>query len=388
LTIAFVPAFWIGSPRGLNLQPVRQLTSRRLLLAGFLVTALVVGVALVTSLAGAASEKATATPIVVWAVGDGPNPNPATRTKEVVDFLAQQKANNNLNDLLWLGDIYSAPDDKTFDQRYGSTYGQFAKETHPTPGNHELKATVPLKPYDDYWRRERPFVAGRANKQAPGGYDNLYAANLGNGWRLLGLTSSFVPSDRAKELPETAPPQVQDVVSFVAHDLDTHTGTCYIAIMHRPRYSAGGRASGQNTDLQAVWQTMAGRVDLYLAGHEHEYFRLNPSKIPDFYPATGVPNDNDINKRLVHGAQAFVVGTGGITLDWLDQPGSIFEPHFPGLEKYLVAPHKADSLSLNYYGALRLSLTNGAASWSYEKLDGTVFDSGDTQCTPVKAKVG
>jgi hypothetical protein len=335
-----------------------------------------------------ASAAVAAKPTIVWAVGDGPNAYPGTRTMEMINFLAKQKAAAQLDDLLWLGDIYKAPDDKTFDELYGRTYGRFAKETYPTPGNHELRSNVPLKPYDDYWKRERPKVLGKKDRLAPGGYDNLYAANLGNGWRLLGLTSSFVPPDSLDQegFPESPPPQAQDVVDFVTRDLAAHTGTCYIAIMHRPRYSAGGRADGQNTDLQPIWQAMAGRVDLYIQGHEHEYFRLDPSKIPDFYPTEHVPNDNDINKRLVPGAQFFVAGTGGITLDWLDQPGQIFDPRFPGLERYLVAPNSDHKFDLNYYGALRLSLTKGKAAWQYDRENGTVYDQGVNRCTPVTPK--
>jgi hypothetical protein len=102
--------------------------------------------------------------------------------------------------------------------------------------------------------------------------------------------------------------------------------------MHRPRYSAAGRTD-QNTDLQS-----------------------------------------------------FVIGTGGITLDYLDQPGQFFDRTFPGLESYLVAPSVGDRFSLSYYGALRLSLTKGKASYEYVQLDGSVYDSGTATCTPVKPK--
>ncbi len=325
-----------------------------------------------------ASTSAAAAPVTVWAVGDGPNPYAGTRTMEVVDFLQKREP---FNDLLWLGDIYKAPTDQAFDDLYGRTYGRFATQTYPTPGNHELKTDRPLQPYDYYWEHHRPSVVGRKIAGMP---SNLYAANLGNGWRLLGLTSSFVPPDSAPTAPDPPHPTVQDVLQFLHHELSTHTGTCYIEIMHRPRYSAGGRTN-QNTDLQPIWQELAGRVSLYIEAHEHEYFRLDPSKIPDFYPTT-VSHDSDINKHLLPGSQEFVVGTGGITLDWLDQPGQIFDPNFPGLESYLVPPRANDKLNLAYYGALRLSLKKGKAGYEYVKIDGSVYDSGTTTCTPVKSK--
>ncbi len=329
-------------------------------------------------LAVSASPATASAPVTVWAVGDGPNPYAGTRATDVVRFLQSQEP---FNDLLWLGDIYKAPTDAAFDELYGPTYGRFAKQTYPTPGNHELKADRPLQPYDHYWERHRPSVVGHKIQGMP---SNFYAVNLGNGWRLLGLTSSFIPPDSAPVAPDPPHPTVQDELAFLHHELSTHTGTCYVEIMHRPRYSAGGRTD-QNTDLQPIWQELAGRVDLYVEAHEHEYFRLDPSKIPDYYPTT-VSHDNNINKHLVRGAQEFVVGTGGITLDWLGQPGQIFDAHFPGLESYLVAPRAGDTLDLGYYGALRLSLTKAKAVYEYVKLDGSVFDSGTTRCTPVKPK--
>jgi hypothetical protein len=325
-----------------------------------------------------ATAAAAAGAVTVWAVGDGPNPNAGTRATEVANFLQSREP---FDDLLWLGDIYKAPTDKDFDELYGPTYGRFAARTYPTPGNHELKTPKPLGPYDAYWKAHRPSVLGRDIAGFP---SNMYAANLGNGWRLLGLTSSFVAPDSAPVAPDPPHPSVQDELEFLNRQLSKYTGTCFIAIMHRPRYSAGGRSS-QNTDLQPIWQELAGHVDLYIQGHEHEYFRLDPSKIPDFYPTT-VDFDNDINKKLVPGAQSFVVGTGGITLDYLNQPSQIFDTKFPGLERYLVAPSKADDRNLDYYGALKLTLTRGHASYEYVKLDGSVFDSGTTTCTPVAAK--
>ena len=329
-------------------------------------------------LAAGAGTSAAAAPVTVWAVGDGPSPYPGTRTKEVTDFLHEQEP---FNDLLWLGDVYKAPTDKVYNELYDPTYGRFANQTYPTPGNHELKSARPLEPYDHYWEHHRPAVVGH---KIDGMRSNLYAADLGNGWRLLGLTSSFIPPDSAPVAPDPPHPTVQDVLGFLHHELSTHTGTCYVAIMHRPRYSAGGRDE-QNTDLQPIWQDLAGRVDLYVQGHEHEYFRLDPSKIPDYYPTT-VSYDTNVNKHLVRGAQSFVVGTGGITLDYLDQPGQIFDTNFPGLERYLVPPSNSDKLDLSYYGALRLSLTRGKASYEYVKLDGSVYDAGTTTCKPVAHK--
>ncbi|MBV9334888.1 MAG: metallophosphoesterase [Solirubrobacterales bacterium] len=337
-----------------------------------------VGVFLLAGLAPDVPIALGQKPVVVWAVGDGPSPYAGTRALQVANFLQSEAP---FNDLLWLGDIYDAPSDKAFDELYGPTYGRFAEQTYPTPGNHELKPRRPLGPYDDYWERHRPAVVGH---KIDGNPSNLYAADLGQGWRLLGLTSSFVPPDFSPAAPNPPHPAVEDVLEFLHRELSTHTGTCYIAIMHRPRYSAGGRQE-QNTDLQPIWQELAGRVDLYVQGHEHEYFRLDPSKIPDYYP-TSVRDDNDINKQLVPGAQSFVVGTGGITLDYLGQPGQMFDTNFPGLESFVVAPNAAAKLDLAYYGALRLSLTNGHSSYEFVGLDGSVHDRGTTTCTPVATK--
>jgi len=316
------------------------------------VAALALGASLGVSASGgaAAGAPAGAKPVVVWAVGDGPN-SANKRPTQVAAMIRAAKP----DDVLYLGDVYETGSTREFDKYYDPTYGKLASITYPTPGNHELASTPPLGGYDGYWKHKRPAVLGKGNL-------NLYAADLGMGWRLLDLTSSFVTEGSGPAADDTKPaPQLADVVKFAQADLAAHRGTCYIAMMHRPRFSAG--AHGDQLDLAPLWDVLSSRTILLLQGHEHEYFRLNLDAIQG---AGALP-----------GAQSIVAGTGGV------QVSKTIDKTYPGLAASLVAPSSKDKSKKKYYGALRLELTSGHADFKYHNLDGTKIDSGAVSCTPV-----
>jgi hypothetical protein len=323
----------------------------------------VLGIAAVTvlvlALAGAVSAiggfgapaRASSKSLLVWAVGDGPNQD-NKRAAEVAAMIGGSKP----ADVLYLGDVYESGSKHEFDSYYNPTYGKFASITYPTPGNHELLSSPPLGGYDGYWKHKRPSVVGK-HKQ------NLYATDLGMGWRLLDLTSSFVSEGSGVTGEDVKPgPQASDVVKFAQADLAAHKGTCYIAMMHRPRFSAG--AHGDQDDLDAVWDALNGRTILLLQGHEHEYFRLNLDAVP-------------AAANKLAGAQSIVAGTGGVRLS------KTIDKSYPGLASSLVAPSSKDKSKKKYYGALRLELSSGQASWKFINLDGTTIDSGSVSCIPV-----
>jgi hypothetical protein len=311
------------------------------------------GIVLVLSLGlagGSTANQASSGSLLVWAVGDGPNKH-GHRAAEVASMIAKSRP----NDVLYLGDVYQTGSKHDFAAYYDPTYGPFASITYPTPGNHELLASPPLSGYDAYWQKKRPTVLGKYN---------LYATDLGMGWRLLDLTSSFVTEGTGAGEQDSKPhPQVRDVVNFVNADVKAHHGTCYVAMMHRPRFSAG--AHGDQDDLELIWQALKGHTILLLQGHEHEYFRLNLDSVPGGR-STKTP-----------GAQSLVVGTGGVELS------KRIDKKYPGLAKSWVAPSTKDKSKKKYYGALRLKLSSGKASYKFINLDGKTIDSGNVSCTPV-----
>jgi hypothetical protein len=314
-------------------------------------------VVVVLGLAAGAGRPASAkhsgpSSLLVWAVGDGANPH-NTRAAEVAAMIGKSKP----ADVLYLGDVYPGGSKHDYDHYYDPTYGKFASITYPTPGNHELSANPPLSGYDGYWQRKRPAVLGSHDS-------NLYATDLGLGWRLLDLTTSYVLEGGGPSGEDVKPgTDVHDVVKFVKADVKAHKGTCYIAMFHRPRFSAG--AHGDQDDLALVWDALKGHTIMLLQGHEHEYFRLNLDSVP-----------GGKSKKL-KGAQSFVVGTGGV------QVSKTIDKKYPGLASSLVAPSSKDKSKKKYYGALRLKLSTGSASYKFINLDRKTIDSGTLSCTPV-----
>ncbi len=320
--------------------------------AGAALLALVVVIAVSATGRAAAAPK----PILVWAVGDGPNPV-NKRATEVAAMIRASKP----DDVLYLGDVYETGSTQDFARYYDPTYGKFASITYPTPGNHELTSTPPLGGYDAYWKHKRPAVVGKRRL-------NLYAADLGLGWRLLDLTSSFVTEGSGSGAEDRKPgPQASDVVDFVTADLAAHQGTCYIAMMHRPRFSAG--AHGDQIDLAPIWDALSARTILLLQGHEHEYFRLNLNAV---HGISGV-----LDSKVLPGAQSIVVGTGGVQLS------KTIDLQYPGLAASLVAASSKDKSKKKNYGALQLALSPGLAQAKFINLDGKTIDTSSVSCTPV-----
>jgi hypothetical protein len=305
---------------------------------------------------GGGQSAQSGKPVVIWAVGDGPNPASNQLAMQVSDMILADKP----ADVLYLGDVYNNGTPDEFNQYYEPTYGRFASITYPTPGNHELGANPPLSGYDGYWTAKRPSVGSNDN--------NVYAADLGNGWRVLGLTSEFIlenpPSASGDDEDATPHPQMSDVIAFLQKEQSTHKGTCYLPIMHRPRFSPGSH--GNQVDLEPIYEQLNGHTALLVQGHEHEYFRLDLDKV------TGA-------NSKIPGAQSIVIGTGG------DRTSQKIDATYPGLVASWVTAGTSSKTNPAYFGALRMVLSKGSATFEYKTLDGQVKDSGTVKCTPVTA---
>ena len=153
-----------------------------------------------------------------------------------------------------------------------------------------------------------------------------YSFELG-GWQLLSLNSEGDV--------ETEGEQVRWL-----RDQVVGGGTCRLAFWHRSRYSAGTR-HGDDDELAPLWDTLIGHASMVVTAHDHNMQRLEPRD----------------------GITAFVSGAGG-------------KNHY-GLED------DYDGLAFGNatdYGALRLVLRPGSASFAFIATDGRTLDSGTIPC--------
>jgi hypothetical protein len=179
--------------------------------------------------------------VVVWAVGDGADGQPATR--RVGRLVTRGKPDR----FLYLGDVYEEGTKQEYRDNYHPVFGAVANVTAPTPGNHE-------------WPRRdegyRPYWKSVLGKDIP----DYYRFTVG-GWEILSLNS---------EAPhEEGSPQVRWLRSNLPGD-----GTCRLAFWHRPRYSFGDH--GDQPDVAPLWNALRGRGVLIVNGHEHNMERFAP----------------------------------------------------------------------------------------------------------------
>ena len=250
----------------------------------------------------------------IWAVGDG---DAGADSDSVADRMAP------VDRFLYLGDVYENGTAAEFQNDFDPVWGRFKAVTSPTPGNHDWgnRATG----YDPYWGARAPQTAG-----------GHYYSFMENGWQFISLNT--------QENMSPGSPQHTWLESQLAGP-----GNCRVAYFHRPRFSAGDYPD--QTDVEPLWDLLAGRAVLALAGHDHNVQRYGP----------------------VGGVTQITAGTGGHSLYPL-------EPD----------PRRA-------YGndaedaALRLRLPavgsdpGGGATLTHELVaadDGAVLDPGTVGCSP------
>jgi len=222
--------------------------------------------------------------------------------------------------LLYLGDVYNVGSYSEFMNYYDPTLGKMKSITNPVPGDHEGGRN--FQGYRDYWDSNQHY----------------YTTTAGS-WRLIALDST----DRFGELqPGTT--QFEWLKAALAED---DNDGCTLVYMHNPRW--GLHTNYDYSQLDAIWQLFADEgVDLVLAGHEHNYQRW-------------VPMDGD-GMADPDGTTQIVVGTGGHKL-------------IP----FMVGDERAQS-AFNSFGALRLELGAGGASYEFIDTTSAVLDAGTLTC--------
>jgi hypothetical protein len=244
---------------------------------------------------------------VIWAIGDGADGGPDSRA------VASMVGAHRVDRLLYLGDVYETGTAQQFQANYDPPYQRFDSITAPTIGNHEWSNVA--TGYVPYWTA------------AHGTPPPLWYAFAASGWQLISLNSNT--------------PASADQLQWLSDEIrqTPRYGTCRIAFMHHPIFSAG--LHGDLTALQGIFGELKGHAAIVLAGHDHDMQRLQP----------------------VNGIRPYVDGAGGRELYPVnrDDPRLAF----------------ADD---THHGALRIRLRPDVAVLTFVAEDGTTLDRSTVSC--------
>ncbi len=257
---------------------------------------------------GSAWMRARPRPVsVVWAIGDGADGGADSRA--VAAMVGRQR----IDRMLYLGDVYETGTAAEFQTNYDPPYHRFDAIAAPTIGNHEWPNIA--TGYVPYWTSVR------------GTPPPLWYAFAVSGWQLISLNSNV--------------PTSSDQLSWLSAQIaqTPRYGTCRLAFMHHPVYSAG--LHGDLSSLQGIFGELKGRASIVLAGHDHDMQRLQP----------------------VDGITPYVDGAGGRELYPVDRT----DPRLAFADD-------------THHGALRIKLRPGLATLSFVAEDGTVLDRSRASC--------
>jgi len=252
-----------------------------------------------------AAPEAAPGAAVLWAVGDGGAGTDAAR--RVGDLITADHPRN----VIYLGDVYETGTRGEFDANFAPVYGDLVPRMWPTPGNHDWPAHE--SGYDPFWRD----VLG---KSLPHRYTRQAA-----GWTVISANSE-TPDD-------------PDQLAWL-REQTKGGGTCRLAFWHRPRFNAGEHREEEQA-VAPLWDAVAGRAAIVLAGHDHNLQRFKP----------------------VDGTAEYVAGAGGRS----HYPVTADDP------RLAFSDDRAD-------GALRIALTPGRADLRFVAVDGSVLDRSSVTC--------
>ena len=246
---------------------------------------------------------------VVWAVGDAADGGPESR--EVAAMIRSHRVDR----FLYLGDVYETGTAREFQGNYRPLYGRYDRRAGPTIGNHEW-ANVATG-YVPYWTAAR-------GKPPP-----FWYASAASGWQLISLNSNASISTSSEQL------------GWLRSTIDRgpRYGTCRIAFMHHPIYSAG--LHGGLAALQPVLAELEGNASILLSGHDHDMQRMRP----------------------INGITQLVSGSGGGEL----YPVNRNDPRLAFYDD-------------THHGAVRLKLRPTRAVVSFVASDGSVIDRSAVSC--------
>jgi calcineurin-like phosphoesterase family protein len=204
--------------------------------------ALAIAAAAVAASAGgvrsAPGAPAQAERAVVWAAGDAATPG--ARADRIASLVRRGRPDR----FLYLGDVYETGTSDDFRRWYQPRFGQLARITDPTIGNHEWDNR-----FDGYY----PYWYRRKGRRLPPWYKTEIA-----GWEILSLNS---------QAPHGAvSPQLRWLQGALGGP-----GDCRIAFWHRPRYSSGQYAGA--VDLEPLWNALSGKARIVVTGHDHNLQR-------------------------------------------------------------------------------------------------------------------
>lgn len=269
------------------------------------------------SLALASSAPAPAAPWLppikravtdVWAVGDGADGSAQSRA------VASLVVSGSPDRFLYLGDVYRAGTDQDFALNYAPMFGSLASRTAPVIGNHEWDNRA--QGFLPYWREAR-------GRTPPPWY-----ALKASGWQLLAL-STMEPLGAGTSQSRWLQAKLRR---------SERIGTCRIAFMHHPRFSAS--LHGDQAGVAPLWRLLRGRARIALAGHDHSYQRFRP----------------------VGGVTQVISGAGGARL-------------------YQVAPDpRLAAFVDDSHGAVRIELRRGSALLEFIDIGGAVRDRTTIGC--------
>jgi hypothetical protein len=254
----------------------------------------------------------------------------AEATAKLLDEIFQPRDGNAPEGVIFtLGDnVYPKGRAKEFRACYDPTWGRHKYRTRPSIGNHEYKVGRG-QAYFDYF--------GAAAGQRDRGY---YSYDLA-GWKIIAINTLC---DKVGGCGLGSPQY-----EWLSGVLDSDR-PCTVAYGHHPRFSSGKH--GAESAVRPLFELLYDRnVDLYIAGHDHNYERFAPQ---------------DPSGRLdeQRGIRQFVVGTGGREHRKVGKPAK-----------------NSESIDRTSYGVLKLTLREGGYDWEFVPAAGAPFrDSGSGKC--------
>lgn len=253
----------------------------------------------------------TRPPLRVAALGDFGEAG--TGAQEVADMI-----NNWRPDIIiTLGDNnYPDGEMETFDQNVGQYYGSYiypyvgdqqwaGTETKnrffPALGNHDWH-TDQAQPYFDYF----PIFESHVNTRSSS--HERYYDFMWQGVHFLVLNS-------IKEEPDGVEVD-SGQAQWLQEQLTTSTAEWQIVYFHHPPYSSGGHGSAEYMQ----WPFAEWGADAVLAGHDHNYERLEVEGIPYFVNGVGGHSVRPIPSELPESRKQFNADFGAMLLTiWPDR---------------------------------------------------------------------